>query len=234
MLRTPSPKQLITRLYTCMQTDAPLTRSRAREKWDRELTTTLTDEPWEFCCAQMTKLTPNYILRLIHFKFIHRSYRTPINLYKMGLRPDDKCWRCGAEGASFLHMAWECPVVWEYWQLIFHSINQILETAVTPSPVQGLLGYVKHTHVSKRKLHAILLLFAKRQLAQLWGSKRKPTQKEWIRSITYGQTQLAIFWDLMPLTSRPRDIWGPFLEWLRIHIDSKINTLGVTGPAESQ
>lgn len=216
LLRTPTSRRLITRLYTQMQADAPITTSKAREHWNAEMHPPITDDQWAYCCAQMRELSPNYKLRLIHFKFMHRYYRTPVGLHKMGLRPDDSCWRCGALEASFLHMTWSCPHLTGYWIDIFSPINQILGLADSPSPLLGVLGYVKNTETKgKRRLHALLLLFAKRQIAMLWGRKQKPSLNDWIRDVTYGQTQLALFWELMPPSSRPKDIWDPVIEWLR-------------------
>lgn len=215
LLCTPTPRRIITRLYVQMQTDAPVITSNALGKWNTEISPPLTDDQWAYCCSQMQELSPNYKLRLIHFKFLHRYYRTPVSLHKMGLRPDDSCWRCGALGASFLHMTWSCPNIADYWIEVFISINQILGLTELPCPILGVLGYVKNTEVKKRKLHALLLLFAKRQLAMLWGRKRKPKINDWIKDVTYGQTHLTLFWELMPMPSRPKDIWGPFLDWLR-------------------
>ncbi|KAJ1097830.1 hypothetical protein NDU88_002946 [Pleurodeles waltl] len=175
--------------------------------WNEELQPEISVEQWEFCCGQLAELSPNYKLRLIHFKYLHRFYRTPISLKRMGLRETDECWRCGSALASFLHIAWSCPRLKDYWSQVFISVNQIVGRLDIPSPLLGLLGY--------GRLHALLLLFAKRRVAIHWGRRRVPAVGNWLADVTYGHTQLTTFWELMPAASRPRDIWDPFVSWAR-------------------
>lgn len=104
-LKADSPRRLITRLYTTMQKTAPITQPKACAACCSDLQVEITEEKWKYCCAQLMALSPNYKLRLIHFRFLHRLYRTPVQLYKMGLKEDNTCWRCVVEGAAFMHEA---------------------------------------------------------------------------------------------------------------------------------
>ncbi|KAJ1164726.1 hypothetical protein NDU88_005160 [Pleurodeles waltl] len=146
-----------------------------------------------------------------------RFYRTPISLKRMGLRETDECWRCGSASASFLHIAWSCPRLKGYWSQVFVSVNQIVGRSDVPSPLLGLLGYVRDTPPTERRLHALLLLFAKRRVAIHLGRQRVPAVRDWLADVTYGHTQLTTFWELMPAAARPRDIWDPFVCWAREH-----------------
>ncbi|KAJ1107218.1 hypothetical protein NDU88_004611 [Pleurodeles waltl] len=156
--------------------------------WNEELQPEISEEQWEFCCGQLTELSPNYKLRLIHFKYLHRFYRTPISLKRMGLRETDECWRCGSASASFLHIAWSCPKLKGYWSQIFVSVNQIVGRSDVSSSLPGLLGYVRDTPPAVRRLHALLLLFAKRRVAIHWGRQRVPAVRDWLADVTYGHT----------------------------------------------
>lgn len=109
ILTTPSATKLKTQLYTSMQKHHPVIVPKYREQWNTELYPQVTEDEWNFCCAQLEQLSPNYKLRLIHFRFLNQYYRTPIQLRHMGLRPQAECWRCHSDQASFLHMAWSCP-----------------------------------------------------------------------------------------------------------------------------
>lgn len=77
-----------------------------------------------------------------------------------------------------------------------------------------LLGYVEQIEVAGRKLTAMMLVLARRWLAIHWGAPRGPRSSDWLQDITYCQENLSLYWDLMPSASRPKDIWGPFGEWL--------------------
>lgn len=131
----------------------------------------------------------------------------------MGLRENDNCWRCGGQTATFLHMAWHCPKIQTFWEKVFIIFHEIIGQPTTPDPLVGLLSYVKTTPVKTRKLYAKLLLFAKHCVAKHWGRKGTPSIREWLRDVTFGHTQLSIFWELMPPRSRPKDIWEPFIAW---------------------
>lgn len=50
-------------------------------------------------------------------------------------------------------MAWECPQLTSYWTAIFHTIYAMIGTDMFPDPTIELLGYVKDTPVTFRKLH---------------------------------------------------------------------------------
>lgn len=152
-----------------MQNTAPIITPRAFQGWNSELSTPITEDKWTFCCSQLTALSPNYKLHLIHFKFIHRFYRTPVQLYEMGIKADEGCWRCGYAPATFIHMAWNCPPLALFWTTVFNTIHEIIGTPVDPEPHIGLLGYVRDKPVETRKLNAMRLLFAKHRVAIHWG-----------------------------------------------------------------
>lgn len=226
LLNTANSRKLITRLYCSMQTTSPLVVPKAQKDWNVELDGQVTDEKWVFCCGQLQVLSPNYKLRLIHFKYLHRYYRTPSQLSRMELRPDSRCWRCGYTPATFLHMSRSCPLIAEYWIAVFDKIHDILGTPNEPHPIIGLLGYVKDTKAMHRKLHALLLLMAKRRVSIHWGEKKVPTIKAWITDVTFCHTQLSTFWELMPAASKLKDKWEPFLDWLKTLQEDVSGSLG--------
>ena len=54
--------------------------------------------------VQTRLLSPTYRLRLIRVKFLHRYYKTPIQLCRMGLCATAECLRCHPD-TDFLHLA---------------------------------------------------------------------------------------------------------------------------------
>lgn len=175
----------------------------ALSAWRLDLGEELTDKIWLYCCSQTQHLSPNYKLRLIHFKFLNRFYRTPLQLHKIKLREDSNCWKCRREGAAFLHIAWECPGVQDYWCEVAQIISEVLNQTLECSPLVMLLGYVERLEVAGRKLAAMMLVLARRRLAIHWGAPRGPRSSDWLQDITYCQENLSLYWDLMP-----KDIWA--------------------------
>ncbi|KAJ1193168.1 hypothetical protein NDU88_002473 [Pleurodeles waltl] len=113
---TKSPSKLITKLYNAAQEQSGGLVMPARAAWERDLGEPIPDGMWRSCCAHMRTLSPNYRLRLLHFKFLHRIYYTPRKLHSMGLVADPRCVRCSAPDAGFFHLAWECEEVYKYWE----------------------------------------------------------------------------------------------------------------------
>ncbi|KAJ1101381.1 hypothetical protein NDU88_006449 [Pleurodeles waltl] len=57
-----------------------------------------------------------------------------------------------------------------------------------PGTASGVLrrcrGYVRDTPPEVRRLHALLLLFAKRRVAIHWGKQRVPAVRDWLADVT--------------------------------------------------
>lgn len=217
ILTVNSDKKLITRLYRNTQQHFPVTTAKARDLWDGDLDMALTDKQWQSSCHLLSQLTVNHKLRLIHFKYLHRTYRTPRQLYRIGLRDNSQCWKCGHSEADFLHMTWQCHPIAKFWDTILRYTKEITGLTIPASPLATLLGVLDPLPLVKTKLAGILLLMAKRQIALHWGTPTVPTAKEWLQSVTFCQIQITAYWELQPARLRPKDIWSPFVYWLSTH-----------------
>ncbi|KAJ1162423.1 hypothetical protein NDU88_002891 [Pleurodeles waltl] len=170
----------------------------------------------------MRALSPNYRLRLLHFKFLHLLYYTPKKLHSMGLLADTCCARCGALDAGFFHLAWECAEVYKFWEEIRRSIVEMIEVEVPLSPKIALLGYMDEVQGPHRRLVGLLMLLAKRRVAMCWGRGRAPRRSDWLRDAAFCHDQLLVFWELMPEGSRPKDIWAPLNEYLATQTEGAV------------
>lgn len=217
ILKEDSGRKLITRLYKIMQHNSPITSPRAREAWNADLNITLTDKQWSLSCQQLKRLTANHRLRTIHFKYLHRIYRTPIQLHRMGLQTNSNCWKCDSPDAGFLHVAWHCPSIASYWSTTLGHISDITGLNIPHTPLSALLGILDNVLPKQSKLAGILLALAKRQVAIHWGSTQPPRVRDWVTNTSYCQTQLTYYWELQPSKQRPKDIWGPCITWLATH-----------------
>lgn len=214
VLSNASSRRLITRIYRATQNATPVPHTDSRMAWVREADIQISEKQWTFCCTQLEHLSPNYRLRLIHFNYLHRTYRTPLQLVRMGLSTDASCWRCGEREATFYHLSWTCGPIGAYWENVFRTMSLMMHIPLGPDPLLGLLGFVLPVPSASRKLVAMLLLLAKRQIALKWKQKSPPTISGWLTSALYCKNQLAAYWELMPLRSRPVDIWQPLVDWL--------------------
>ena len=168
-----------------MQSEKEEMDDRACAQWSAALGVDVTVEMWRTCCAQTGMLSPSSSHRIIHFKFLHRTYRTPVRLSKAGLRDTDCCDRCHAENANSLHFTWGSPEISGYWSKVANGLTEMVEFPVKLEPVVALLGEVRRYPRHCRRFLPIALLLTKRLVACRWGRGRAPTYKLWIADLIY-------------------------------------------------
>lgn len=164
MLRAPTPRRLVSIIYH-IYTQRQMHPNQSRTHWDSELGQELSDEQWEYCCSQTEQISASSRLRITHYKFLHRLYYTPSKMYKYRLGTSDCCDRCGTPGADFLHLAWECAPVQEYWEQVLNALALMTIPTIEHSPILALLGYTKSIPNAYHKYVVIALLMAKRRVA---------------------------------------------------------------------
>ena len=59
---------------------------------------------------------------------------------RLGLREDDKCWRCEKERGPLVHMFYECETVHNLWMAVIQRINKILKIEFREGPASCILG----------------------------------------------------------------------------------------------
>lgn len=98
---------------------------------------------------------------------------------------------------------------------MFDTIQEVTGHTLDPSPIVALLRWVGKVPPESRRLIAMMLLLAKRRRAMHWGAHRRPWVEAWVKDVVFCQEQLSQFWELMPTAARSKDIWHPFIMWLR-------------------
>lgn len=82
---------------------------------------------------------PNH--QMIHWKFFHRLYLTPLRCFHMRLNSSPVCTLCrhGSTG-TFIHYFWDCPDVAKFWKMVATDLSSLLNQNVTCSPLSFLLN----------------------------------------------------------------------------------------------
>ena len=88
-------------------------------------------------------------LMFTHFNYLHHTYLTPHRLHRMfpGVAPT--CPWCGHADATFIHMAWDCPMLAQAWEQVMENISAVVDTPIPPDPMLWLLGITKGTKSTK-------------------------------------------------------------------------------------
>lgn len=136
-----------------------------------------------------------------------------MRLFRYGLRDTDRCVRCNATGADFLHVAWLCPAVEKFWRHIFQLLTDITGLLIAPDPLLALLGYTKPLRKGVRKLVAMGLLLAKRRIAIRWMRGPAPTIAEWDRDMLFCNTQSDRHNEFLLPSNRPTSFWGLYTQY---------------------
>ncbi|KAJ1079903.1 hypothetical protein NDU88_000127 [Pleurodeles waltl] len=107
-------KLLVTLIHKAMVADAVDQIPWAHTAWDADLETPLDEGGWVHVCELTGTVSCNARIKLVHYSFLHRTNITPMDLHWVSLTRPDSCPYCGASGADFLHLSWNCPAVQSY------------------------------------------------------------------------------------------------------------------------
>lgn len=93
LLQTQFPQRCITLLYMYFKPQEAHDRLKFQRDWEEELGVEITIAQWIWCFNKTKAILLNGRRRLLHFKYIHRTYYTPARLLRYGLRDNDHCIR---------------------------------------------------------------------------------------------------------------------------------------------
>lgn len=217
VITEPASGHLVSRLYNKMQEEIGGTNIKALARWNAVLDTPITNEEWMQIGSVTSMLTPNGNLRILHFKYLHQTYYTPARLYQFGLRPDARCKRCGVEEANFIHMAWACAPVHDYWENVMTLIGAMVQVPIDCTIRTCLLGLFPAVRALKRKFCVVATLLAKRRVSIQWGSTSPPTIQQWMVDMAYCKDMLLAYEVDLPIRSRSKDFWKYLIDYVKLH-----------------
>lgn len=228
MINAKSPAHIVSKLYQLCMAHRAHTYTKARLSWQRDLQQNVDDKTWTYCCASIGRVSLIDRHRLLHFKYLNRTYHNPERLHRFGLRDSPACERCSCQNADFYHLAWTCPEIHKFWNAIFKELGEITEQGLTPDPLTALLGYTKQIPKGIRRLVDMGLLLPKCRVAMCWARGPNPTIAQWAHDMLYCSTQTENFSDLLPLRSRPKNFWGLYKAYAAAKAAERENTTNIT------
>ena len=138
--REPEPVRTASAFYKIMADSMYGHCDSLRQIWERDLNSNIEGKAWEKVVFNAGWPVRDSISKFTHYKVIHRYYYTPVKLHRMGLMKDNICWKCMKATGSYLHLLWDCPLVFPFWRQIIKTIGEWLTTALPESPQLCLLG----------------------------------------------------------------------------------------------
>ena len=133
-------RQIIGRIYKLLILHNPAIKENSKSRWEGGLNEQIPEEIWNRIIYRIHSSSICQRHSVVQFKVVYRLYWSKVRLAK--IRPDVQptCDRCKQDPANLLHMFWTCPRLNQFWQSIFNTLSEILETPLDCSPYAALFG----------------------------------------------------------------------------------------------
>ena len=125
------------------------------QKWIKYLS--VDDDSWTKIFKSLRKVCKETKLKEFQFKLIHRIVVTKKELFKYGIKDDDKCLYCG-ERDSIEHTLINCLCTKTFMQKTIQWFNMKNSCQISPTPVEILFGITSHEKSITRKFNYTSLL----------------------------------------------------------------------------
>ena len=162
------------------------------EAWKVDIGEDILEEDWEMACLKAQQNTINTKLKLLQYKWLMRTYITPVKLNKICPNIPDICCKCLEEKGTLFHCVWKCSKIQSFWQNVMQVISQMVGKNVPLQAKLCILGIYPENLVVNSKQSVLIdfgLLQARRLIALFWKNIQLPSVKLWLKEIA---TYLAL------------------------------------------
>ena len=184
--------------------------------WEKDLNVVIDQETWTTICAKvnLSSLSPRILEH--NYKFIFKTYLTPVCLNKMSSDYSPLCNRCKLALGTYPHMFWFCPKIKPFWQLIHNQIEKILKVKLRKSPLLYLLGADPNVIMSSahRKLFDLFRFVAKKCILILWKTDDTPSEHMWMAQIMSLLPLERLKYETQNKADVFLEIWTPILDYI--------------------
>lgn len=211
-------KGLISSLYNLLTSGSDESSKHKLRLWLEDIGDEISPEDWEEACMKAQKQTINSNLKLIQYKWLMRTYITPVKLHKFNGNIPDTCIKCKEARGTLYHCIWECGKVKSFWQDIINMIDQILGKKLPMDPRFFLLGIYPTTpqlQSKEARLVDMCILQAKRIISLNWKNVDGPRIGRWIKEMATNMTMEKITYIIRRKQHVFDDIWRPFICFLK-------------------
>lgn len=100
---------MLSQTYTLLNTPPEQPQLHCISSWEADLDLTFSTAQKQRIIHFALKSSLCTKTQEMNFKLLTRWYLTPSRLHKCFPSSSDRCWRCGEEEGSLLHISWSCP-----------------------------------------------------------------------------------------------------------------------------
>lgn len=155
--------------------------------WRNELQLDISTEEWDKACLLAQIQSINTRGRLLQYKWLFRTYITPVKLNHFNPNIPDNCFKCNIERGTLFHCICECQKLQTFWKDTLCLISRLTECIIPVEPKLCLFHIYPKDFVAnakKRKLIDFCLLQIKRLVALKWKDVQSPDPTQWLKEIS--------------------------------------------------
>lgn len=188
------------------------------QAWRSDMETDILVEEWNNSCILAQKQTINTRFRLVQYKWLFRTYITPVKLHHFNPNIPDDCVKCGKEKGTLYHCMWQCEELQIFWKQICALISDLIECKM---PLDGKLCILHifpnsfKCNTKNKKLVNFCLVQAKYVIALKWKDTEKPGVKQWIKLMSSNLALEKLTYIAKGKLEDFKDIWLPFLRLVK-------------------
>lgn len=133
-------KKKISELYSLLSNVGPSTFDSLRMIWENDLGSNFSDVEWLSVCTCVFPKGVSITAQEQNYKFIHRTYLTPVRLHKIFPNTSKLCFKCRSNIGTVMHVFWDCDKIKGYWKEIHMAVQKIIGKTFALSPNVYLLN----------------------------------------------------------------------------------------------
>uniref|UniRef100_A0A3B3B502 Reverse transcriptase domain-containing protein n=1 Tax=Oryzias melastigma TaxID=30732 RepID=A0A3B3B502_ORYME len=185
--------------------------------WKRDLKSEICIEDWNKSCLLAQTQTIATRNRLLQYKWLFRTYITPVKLHHFNPDIPDTCIKCNTEKGTLLHCLWDCEKLQIFWTELLHLISKLTSCVIPLDPKLCVLHmYPKDLKINSKKYKLIdfSLLQAKRVIALNWRNVQRPTTNQWLKEMSNSLALEKLTYIVRDKVADFHEIWTPFTTFL--------------------
>lgn len=86
------------------------------DAWRSDIQEEIKVADWEAACLKAQKQSISTRMKLLQYKWLMRTYITPVKLNRWSPNIPDSCSKCLDGKGTLFHCVWDCPKLHQYWK----------------------------------------------------------------------------------------------------------------------
>lgn len=188
------------------------------EAWRLDTQEDIQEADWEKACFRAQRQTISTRMKLLQYKWLMRTYITPVKLNQWSPDIPDTCNKCSEEKGTLYHCVWDCPKIKKYWKEVVLTISEIVGVNIPHQAKICVLGIYPNNFVVNSKKATLIdfgLLQARRMIALSWKKMDVPSIHTWIKEMASCIVLERLTYIIRGKAAEFENVWKPLIEFLK-------------------